>query len=130
MIRYQLNTTEKNRIRFICFPCKWMTALAHHILCTVKKIPVPFPAPSRDVTYQTLSSREYIFLMKPGVFPTWKFHRILLKKLVFLIAGRSFPGYSSSPAGNFLFIFLITRLCTCFQPGVFPDSPSPGRDFH
>ncbi len=43
------------------------------VLCvetiTVKKLPVPFPAPSWDVTYQTLSSREYVSLMKTGVFP-------------------------------------------------------------
>ncbi len=43
------------------------------ILCvetiTVKKLPVPFPATSWDVTYQTLSSWEYVSLMKTGVFP-------------------------------------------------------------
>jgi hypothetical protein len=33
-----------------------------------------FPFPSRDVTYQTLSRREYVSLFKPEVFP---FPRIL-----------------------------------------------------
>jgi hypothetical protein len=28
-----------------------------------------FPSPSRDVTYQTLSGREYVSLIKPEVFP-------------------------------------------------------------
>jgi hypothetical protein len=36
---------------------------------TVKKDPVRFPAPSRDVTYLTLSSLEYVSLMKPEIFP-------------------------------------------------------------
>jgi hypothetical protein len=36
------------------------------ILHTVKIVSVPFLAPRRDVT---LSSREYVSLMKPGVFP-------------------------------------------------------------
>jgi hypothetical protein len=39
-----------------------------------------FPFPSRDVTYQTLSRREYVSLIKPEVFPlpSWDSHRILL----------------------------------------------------
>jgi hypothetical protein len=35
---------------------------------TVKKVPVPFPAPSRDVNDKNLSCREQVFLMKLGVF--------------------------------------------------------------
>jgi hypothetical protein len=36
---------------------------------TVKKGFAVFPSPSRDVTYQTLSGREYVSLIKPEVFP-------------------------------------------------------------
>ncbi len=32
-----------------------------------------FPFPSRDVTYQTLSRREYVSLIKPEVFPDLPF---------------------------------------------------------
>ncbi len=38
-----------------------------------KNSPSLFPAPSRDVTYQILSSREYVSLMKPEVFPDISF---------------------------------------------------------
>ena len=34
-----------------------------------KKVPVPFPAPSRDVTDYILSSQEYVSITKSGVFP-------------------------------------------------------------
>lgn len=66
-----------------------------------------FPFPRRDVTYQTLSRREYVSLIKPEVFPfpSWNSHRILLNQLVFLFTDRSFPGYSSSPGGNSSKIF-------------------------
>ncbi len=66
-----------------------------------------FPFPRRDVTYQTLSRREYVSLMKPEVFPfpSWDSHRILLNQLVFLFTDRSFPGYSSFPDGNSSKIF-------------------------
>jgi hypothetical protein len=40
---------------------------------TVKIVQVFFPAPSRDVTYQSLSSREYVSLMKPEVSPDISF---------------------------------------------------------
>ncbi len=61
-----------------------------------------FPFPRRDVTYQTLSRREYVSLIKPEVFPfpSLDSHRILLNQLVFLFTYRSFPGYSTSPGGN------------------------------
>jgi hypothetical protein len=61
-----------------------------------------FPFPRRDVTYQTVSGREYVSLIKPEVFPfpSWDSHRILLNHLVFLFTDRSFPGYSSSTGGN------------------------------
>jgi hypothetical protein len=66
-----------------------------------------FPLPSRDVTYQTLSRREYVSLIKSEVFPfpSWNSHRILLNQLVFLFTGMNFPGYSSSPGGNSSKIF-------------------------
>ncbi len=72
-----------------------------------KKIFRGFPFPSRDVTYQTLSRREYVSLIKSEVFPfpSWNSHRILLNQLVFLFADRSFPGYSSSAGGNSSKIF-------------------------
>jgi hypothetical protein len=72
-----------------------------------KKMLPGFPFPRRDVTYQTLSRRKYVSLIKPEVlpFPSWNSHRILLNQLVFLFAGRSFPGYSSSPGGNSSKIF-------------------------
>jgi hypothetical protein len=74
---------------------------------TVKKRFRCFPFPRRDVTYQTLSRREYVSLIKPEVFPfpSWNSHRILLNQLVFLYTDRSFPGYSSSPGGNSSKIF-------------------------
>ncbi len=107
-----------------------MTALAHYILCTVKKSRLP-AGMSRTKLFQAenIFSLWSLEFSQTFSFPAWKSHRILLKKLVVLIAGRSFPEYSSSPAGNFSKI-LITRLCTCSKPGVFPDSPSPDRDFH
>jgi hypothetical protein len=66
-----------------------------------------FPFPSRDVTYQTLSRREYVSLIKHEVFPfpSWNSHRIPLNQLVFLFTDRSFPRYSSSPGGNSSKIF-------------------------
>jgi hypothetical protein len=36
---------------------------------TVKKGFLVFPSPSRDVTYQTLSGRKYVSLIKSEVFP-------------------------------------------------------------
>jgi len=56
--------------------------------CTSKKGPVPFPDPSRNVTDQAPSSREYVSLMKPGVFPDIPFpspdsHRIIFYQLMF-----------------------------------------------
>ena len=53
-----------------------------------------FPFPNRDVTYQNLSRREYVSLIKLEVFPfpSWNSHRILLNQLVFLFARKSFPG--------------------------------------
>jgi hypothetical protein len=67
-----------------------------------------FPFPSREVTYETLSRREYVSLIKPEIFPfpSWNSRSILLNQLVFLFAGRSFPGYSSSPGGNSSKIFV------------------------
>ena len=86
-----------------------------------------FPFPSRDVTYQTLSRREYVSLIKPEVFPfpSWNSHRILLNQLVFLFAGMSFPDIPLLQAG-ILPRSLITRLCTCSQPEIFPYFPLLG----
>jgi hypothetical protein len=90
-----------------------------------KKVPVPLPAPSRDVTDQTLSSQECVSFLKPGVFPDisfpiLEFHRILLNR-------RSFPGYSSSTALTSSKIFANSFVWTCSQPGVFPDFPLPQK---
>jgi hypothetical protein len=43
------------------------------IVVHCKKSPGPFPLPRRDVTYQTLSSQEYVSLTKPEVFPDISF---------------------------------------------------------
>jgi hypothetical protein len=92
-----------------------------------KKVPVLFPAQSRDITGQTLSSHEYISLMKPGVFPNItfpspEFSKNPLNQLVFLIAGRSFPDIPLLQQ-KILPRSLITRLC--FFPGDFLDFPLP-----
>jgi hypothetical protein len=82
---------------------------------TVKKRFRGFPFPSRDVTYQTLSRREYVSLFKPEVFlfPCWNSHRIPFPDIPLLQAG-------------ILPRSLITHLCTCPQPEIFPYFPLLG----
>ncbi len=51
-----INTVQLRRIR----------------IYTVKKVPIPFPAPSRGCHLPN-SGREYVSLMKPGIFPDISF---------------------------------------------------------
>jgi hypothetical protein len=100
-------TDVENIILVTCFKYpKWELHRKKRFRC--------FPFPSGDVTYQTLSRREYVSLIKPEVFPFpgWDSHRILLNQLVFLFTDRSFPDIPLLQAG-ILPRSLITRLCTC-----------------
>ncbi len=75
------------------------TGALHTMHC--KKIPVPFPAPSRDVTYQTLSNREYAALMKPVVFPDTSFPSLEITQNPFEKV--SVPGRRQEFSRTFLF---------------------------
>jgi hypothetical protein len=74
--------------------------------CTVKKVPVHFPAPSRDVADQTLSSREHVSLLKPGDFQGIPFRSPEFSQNPFEPAGNSSKIFDNSfvylfPAWNF-----------------------------
>jgi hypothetical protein len=75
-----------------------------------KKLPVAFPAPSQDVTEQTLSSREYVSLMKPGIFPdipfpSQEFSQNPFKSVSVPIHRQEFSGIFLCSAGNSSKIF-------------------------
>jgi hypothetical protein len=77
---------------------------------TVKKGFAVFPSPSRDVTYQTLSGREYVSLIKPEVFPDIPFPSPEFSQNPFEsdsvpVHRQEFSRIFLSPGGNFSKIF-------------------------